>query len=390
MFVTSKPDTKAKRLSPEHEQIIIATLPAVGEQIETIAHTFYGKMFSAHPELLRDTFNRGNQKSGEQQKALAASIATFATMLVDENAPDPVDLLNRIAHKHVSLGITEDQYQVVHDNLLPAVAEVLGEAVTPKVAEAWSAVYWIMAEVLIEHEKVLYASDGVENGDVFRDAKVIAKNVLTERVTEYVLVGDFTEPQPGQYTSIGVKLADGARQLRQYSIIGGDATQYRIAVETDGEVSNHLRQHIEVGDTIQATLAAGELVLQASERPAVLISSGIGSTPMVGMLAHLAQNNANREVLYLHADDSAETWAQEGHIRALAGQLDNYQLVAAQRSAGELLDVTAHNLVGADVYICGGNNFLQAIRSNIDSLDDAAKPASVSFELFSPNDWLIR
>ncbi|MDN5707640.1 MAG: globin domain-containing protein [Corynebacterium casei] len=390
MFVTSKPDTKAKRLSPEHEQIIIATLPAVGEQIETIAHTFYGKMFSAHPELLRDTFNRGNQKSGEQQKALAASIATFATMLVDENAPDPVDLLNRIAHKHVSLGITEDQYQVVHDNLLPAVAEVLGEAVTPKVAEAWSAVYWIMAEVLIEHEKVLYASDGVENGDVFRDAKVIAKNVLTERVTEYVLVGDFTEPQPGQYTSIGVKLADGARQLRQYSIIGGDATQYRIAVETDGEVSNHLRQHIEVGDTIQATLAAGELVLQASERPAVLISSGIGSTPMVGMLAHLAQNNANREVLYLHADDSAETWAQEGHIRALAGQLDNCQLVAAQRSAGELLDVTAHNLVGADVYICGGNNFLQAIRSNIDSLDDAAKPASVSFELFSPNDWLIR
>ncbi|MGO2896749.1 globin domain-containing protein [Corynebacterium casei] len=390
MFVTSKPDTKAKRLSPEHEQIIIATLPAVGEQIETIAHTFYGKMFSAHPELLRDTFNRGNQKSGEQQKALAASIATFATMLVDENAPDPVDLLNRIAHKHVSLGITEDQYQVVHDNLLPAVAEVLGEAVTPEVAEAWSAVYWIMAEVLIEHEKVLYASDGVENGDVFRDAKVIAKNVLTERVTEYVLVGDFTEPQPGQYTSIGVKLADGARQLRQYSIIGGDATQYRIAVETDGEVSNHLRQHIEVGDTIQATLAAGELVLQASERPAVLISSGIGSTPMVGMLAHLAQNNANREVLYLHADDSAETWAQEGHIRALAGQLDNCQLVAAQRSAGELLDVTAHNLVGADVYICGGNNFLQAIRSNIDSLDDAAKPASVSFELFSPNDWLIR
>lgn len=389
MFVTSKPDTQAKRLSPEHEQIIIATLPAVGEQIETIAHTFYGKMFSAHPELLRDTFNRGNQKSGEQQKALAASIATFATMLVDENAPDPVDLLNRIAHKHVSLGITEDQYQVVHDNLLPAVAEVLGEAVTPEVAEAWSAVYWIMAEVLIEHEKVLYASDGVENGDVFRDAKVIAKNVLTERVTEYVLVGDFTEPQPGQYTSIGVKLADGARQLRQYSIIGGDATQYRIAVETDGEVSNHLRQHIEVGDTIQATLAAGELVLQASERPAVLISSGIGSTPMVGMLAHLAQNNANREVLYLHADDSAETWAQEGHIRALAGQLDNCQLVAAQRSAGELLDVTAHNLVGADVYICGGNNFLQAIRSNIDSLDDAAKPASVSFELFSPNDWLI-
>ena len=389
MFVTSKPDTKAQRLSHAHEEIVKATLPAVGEKIELIAHTFYGKMFTAHPELLRDTFNRGNQKSGEQQKALAASVATFATMLVDPNAPDPVDLLNRIAHKHVSLGITEDQYQIVHDNLLAAVAEVLGDAVTPEVAEAWSAVYWIMADILIAHEKVLYASDNVEPGDVFRDAKVIEKHVLTDRVTEYVLEGDFTEPQPGQYTSIGVKLDDGARQLRQYSIIGGDATQYRIAVETDGEVSNHLRAKVEVGDTIQATLAAGELVLQDSDRPAVLISSGIGSTPMVGMLAHLAQNKTSREVLYLHADDSAESWAQEGHIRALAGQLDNCELVSAVRSNGELLDVSAHNLGGADVYICGGNSFLQAIRSNIDSLEPAAQPASVKFELFSPNDWLI-
>ena len=389
MFVTSKPDTKAKRLSPAHEETVKATLPAVGENIETIAHTFYGMMFTAHPELLRDTFNRGNQKSGEQQKALAASVATFATMLVNPDAPDPVELLNRIAHKHVSLGITEDQYQIVHDHLLAAVAEVLGEAVTEDVAAAWSAVYWIMAEILIAHEKTLYASDNVEPGDVFREAKVLEKNVLTDRVTEYVLEGNFTEPQPGQYTSIGVKLSDGARQLRQYSIIGGDARQYRIAVETEGEVSRHLREHIEVGDTIEATLAAGELVLQDSDRPAVLISSGIGSTPMVGMLSHLAQNKTNREVLYLHADDSAESWAQEGHIRALAGQLDNCQLVSAARSNGELLDVFAHNLGGADVYICGGNSFLQAIRSNIASLEPDAQPASVKFELFSPNDWLF-
>ena len=389
MFVTTKPTTQAQRLSPAHEEIVKATLPVVGENIETIANTFYNMMFTAHPGLLRNTFNRGNQKSGEQQKALAASVATFATMLVNPNAPDPVELLNRIAHKHVSLGITEDQYQTVHDHLLAAVAEVLGEAVTPKVAEAWSAVYWIMAGILIDHEKILYASDGVEPGDVFREAKVIEKNELTERVTEYVLEGNFTEPQPGQYTSVGVKLPDGARQLRQYSIIGGDSTQYRIAVETDGEVSNHLREAVIVGDTIEATLAAGELVLQDSDRPAVLISSGIGSTPMVGMLAYLAQNNANREVLYLHADDSAESWAQEGHIRALAGQLDNCQLVSASRSEGQLLDVSAHNLVGADVYICGGNTFLQAIRTGLDGLEHDAKPASVKFELFSPNDWLL-
>src|SRR5699024_1804864 len=106
MFVTSKPDTKAKRLSPAHEETVKATLPAVDENIETIAHTFYGMMFTAHPAMLPDTFNRGNQTSREQQKAFAASVATFATMLVNPVTQDPVEPLNRIAHKHVSLGIT--------------------------------------------------------------------------------------------------------------------------------------------------------------------------------------------------------------------------------------------------------------------------------------------
>src|SRR5699024_7898392 len=114
MLVATKPTTLAPRLSPAPPEIVTATLPVLAENIETIAITFYNMMFTAHPELLRTTFNRGNQKSGEQQKALAASVATFATMLVNPNAPDPVELLNRIAHKHVSLGITEDQYQIVH------------------------------------------------------------------------------------------------------------------------------------------------------------------------------------------------------------------------------------------------------------------------------------
>ena len=63
-------------LTPEQEQIIRDTLPVVGEHIDQIAPLFYSKMFAQHPELLRDTFNRGNQAQGAQQKALAASVAT--------------------------------------------------------------------------------------------------------------------------------------------------------------------------------------------------------------------------------------------------------------------------------------------------------------------------
>jgi len=390
LFVTTEPTARDRRLTPGHEGTVRATLPLVGANIGTIAQTFYRTMFGNHPELLANTFNRGNQKSGEQQKALAASVATFATMLVDPDAPDPVDLLARIGHKHVSLGITEDQYQIVHDNLFAAIVEVLGEdVVTADVAEAWDEVYWIMADVLIAYEKQLYASDGVEAGDVFRDVTVVEKKELTDTVTTYTLDGDLTAARPGQYTSIGVVLPDGARQLRQYSIVGQAPGNYTIAVETEGEVSTFLRDNVEVGDTIQATLAAGDLVLEDGDSAVVLVSSGIGSTPMVGMLSYLARTGSERPATYLHADASEDTHAQLGHTTALLEKLPSVTVAHSYRDSGQLIDISAHELAGSDVYLCGGNAFLQAIRRDLESLPAEKAPKSVRYELFSPNDWLL-
>lgn len=390
MYLDHAPDARQAHLSDEHTELVRATLPAVGENINTIARTFYGKMFTAHPELLRDTFNRGNQKTGEQQKALAASVATFATMLVDDNAPDPVKMLDRIAHKHVSLGIAEDQYQIVHDNLLAAVAEILGDAVTDDVAAAWSAVYWLMAEVLIKHEKELYATAGITDPqDVFREVTVTAKEALTDTVISYTVEGDLSEPRPGQYTSIGVRLDDGARQLRQYSIVSGDSSSYTIAVELDGEVSAHLAEQVSVGDTVQATLAAGDLVLVDAPVPAVLISSGIGSTPMVGMLSHLAAHDPDRKVLYLHADESVEAFAQREAVEGYVEKLNDATLHTAYRAHDERLDVSVHDLAGADVYLCGGTGFLQSVTGDLEALVGDKAPRSINVEMFSPNDWLI-
>lgn len=389
MFVTDLPDTKSAHLNPEHSETIRATLPLVGENIETITRVFYSKMFAAHPELLSDLFNRGNQKQGAQQKALAASVATFATQLVDPSAPDPVMMLDRIAHKHVSLGITPDQYQIVHDNLMAAIVDVLGDAVTPEVAEAWDKVYWLMADVLIKHEAKLYASDNVTPSEVFRTATVTEKKRLSEDVTAYTLTGDFSVPRPGQYTSVGVKLPDGARQLRQYSIIGGDANRYRIAVLTEGEVSTFLRDNIEVGDTVDATLAAGDLVLREGDNPVVLVSSGIGSTPMVGILGHLAAEEPSRKVTYLHADVSEESWAQREESRELIATIADATMEVSFRDAGQRVNIAEYDLAGADVYLCGGVAFLQALRADIEALPADKSPKGVYFELFSPNDWLV-
>jgi len=389
VFVTDLPDTKSAHLSPEHSETVRATLPLVGENIETITRVFYSKMFAAHPELLSDLFNRGNQKQGAQQKALAASVATFAAQLVDPDAPDPVMMLDRIAHKHVSLGITPDQYQIVHDNLMAAIVDVLGDAVTPEVAEAWDKVYWLMADVLIKHEAKLYASDNVTPSEVFRTATVTEKKRLSEDVTAYTLTGDFSVPRPGQYTSVGVKLPDGARQLRQYSIIGGDANHYRIAVLTEGEVSTFLRDNIEVGDTVDATLAAGDLVLHEGDNSVVLVSSGIGSTPMVSILGHLAAEEPSRKVTYIHADVSEESWAQREESRELIASIADATMGVSFRDAGQRVNIAEYDLAGADVYLCGGVTFLQALRADIEALPVDKSPKGVYFELFSPNDWLV-
>jgi nitric oxide dioxygenase len=104
-------------LSPASLSIVRQTLPAVAAAIPEITTVFYGKLFADHPNLLSDLFNRGNQATGAQQQALAGSIARFATLLLDNPWRDPGALLGQVAHKHASLGVTADQYEVVHNYL---------------------------------------------------------------------------------------------------------------------------------------------------------------------------------------------------------------------------------------------------------------------------------
>lgn len=403
MYISTQPQTTDIALTPGNKEIVAATLPIIGGAIEDITPVFYRTMFGNHPELIADVFNRGNQRSGEQQKALAASIATFASMLVNPDAPDPREMLSRIGHKHVSLGITEDQYQIVHDNLFSAIVEVLGEdVVTPEVAAAWDEVYWLMAKVLVDFERDLYRSANVADGDVFRTVTLAEKKQLSDRVVEFTLSGvDFTDALPGQYVSVGVKLPDGARQLRQYSIVDTTPEAFTIAVQRGGEVSSFLMDNVETGEQIQATLPAGDLVLQDDDAPVVLVSQGIGSTPMTGMLAALVARASSGatvpSVTVIHADATPESYAQseitDGHVAAL-GDKSDARHIARFRDNGEevnLLTLKEEGLVpqGARWYLCGGTNFLQNLRDQLAEHAGELEPKGIHFELFSPNDWLI-
>ncbi|CAM5730363.1 nitric oxide dioxygenase OS=Streptomyces tendae OX=1932 GN=F3L20_24815 PE=3 SV=1 [Streptomyces tendae] len=208
-------------LSEQSAATVRATLPAVGASLGEITERFYAGMFAARPELLRDLFNRGNQAAGTQRQALAGSIAAFAAHLVDHPDDRPDAMLSRIAHKHASLGVSPDQYAIVHEHLFAAIAEVLGDAVTPEVAAAWEEVYWLMANALIAVEKRLHEERG---GAAWRPWEVVERVTETADVVTFRLRpadgGPVRGFRPGQYVSVRVALADGARQIRQYSLSG--------------------------------------------------------------------------------------------------------------------------------------------------------------------------
>ncbi len=159
-------------LSDTQRATLAATLPAVEGALPEITPRFYRGLFDAHPTLLDNMFNRTHQKSGgEQPQALAGSVAAFARLQLEPDIRRQRFILDRIAHKHASLGVTADQYKVVHQHLFAAIVEVLGDAVTPEVADAWDQLYWDMADLLITSEADLYAAAGVEPGQVWREVR---------------------------------------------------------------------------------------------------------------------------------------------------------------------------------------------------------------------------
>ena len=97
-------------LSQETINIIKSTVPVLEEHGKTITTVFYKNMFEAHPELL-NIFNHANQSQGRQQTALANTVYAAAANIDNLGAILPAVV--QIAHKHKSLGITEDQYPIV-------------------------------------------------------------------------------------------------------------------------------------------------------------------------------------------------------------------------------------------------------------------------------------
>ncbi|WP_319458422.1 globin domain-containing protein [Micromonospora sp. RTP1Z1] len=397
-------------LSESSAAVVKATLPVVQAHGEAITGRFYQRMFDAHPELL-NIFNRGNQATGQQKAALAAAVVAYAEHLAGPETMPWGPILDRIAHKHVSLGITATQYTIVGRHLMAAIGEVLGDAVTPDIAAAWDEVYWLLACELIAREARLYTEAGVaESGSVWRAWRVTGKAQETRDVVSFTLVptdgGPVPNFTPGQYTSVAVDLdGDRGQQIRQYSLSGRPgADHWRITVKRvrgtggapDGMVSGLLHDRVAVGDTLRLSPPFGEVSAVAGDGPLLLVSAGIGLTPAMAALQHLAVAEPERPVVLVHADRTSGAHALREDLPRLGDQLPNlrmklwYEDTADAELAGLEAEI-ASGLVDpeliplspdAHVHLCGPLPFMNAVRGGL--LRRGVPAERIAYEVFGP------
>ena len=205
---------------------------------------------------------------------------------------------------------------------------------------------------------------------------------------------------PGQYVVLRLQPTTGGPSLfRSYSLSGPPSTdRYRISVkiEPNGVAGTWLRDRVRVGDNLDVSSPRGSFILQIGERPIVLLSAGIGATPVLAMLHALAGAHSPRQVLWLHAARDREHHPFAAEVRRLMLALPHsrsyvcYSKPVSFDNLGEDFDAAGHlsrsvfEEVGvpreADVYLCGPTAFMAGIKAALAGY--GVPPEQIHIEIF--------
>jgi ferredoxin-NADP reductase/MOSC domain-containing protein YiiM/ferredoxin len=203
---------------------------------------------------------------------------------------------------------------------------------------------------------------------------------------------------PGQYLTVRVRRDMDQRPLtRSYSLSDvADEHGYRISVKREGAGSRYLDEHVSVGDVLDVAAPRGNFVLREGTRPVVLISAGVGATPVLAMLHALAREQSPRPVWWIHGARNHDEHAFGSEVDELLATLpDGHRLVAYSQpsevdAAGADYDVTgrldltvleqARVPNDADCYVCGPDGFMRAIGAAL--VARGVAPERIATEVF--------
>lgn len=215
--------------------------------------------------------------------------------------------------------------------------------------------------------------------------------------------GAVVDHRPGQYLTFWIEVPGQPSQKRNYSISAApNGKTYRISVKREprGVVSGWLHEQAGPGTILKVAPPAGEFFLHdESHRPVVLLSGGVGLTPMVSMLETLASGPAQRPMHYVHAALDGSVRAMGDHVRSLAKQAGANVTVFYERPRPEdrghdaegrvsvdwLVENTA--VKDADYFICGPKEFLRTFVTGLGTAGVARD--RIHFEYFGPADDML-
>ena len=323
-------------LSQQTIDIVKSTVPVLEEYGTTITKTFYKNMFAAHPELL-NIFNQTNQEKGRQQTALSNTVIAAAKYI--DNLEVIIPVAKQIAQKHRSLAVKPEHYPIVGEYLLGAIKEVLGDAATDDIINAWAEAYGVIADAFIGIERDMYTVAAEQDGG-WTDYKEFT---VTDKVQESdVITSFYLRPadgnkvptySPGQYITVRVKIPGEPYLLnRQYSLSVAPGQEYfRISVKKEaegetheGKVSNYLHKSIQIGDKLEVTAPAGEFTLDKKETPVVFLAGGVGITPLLSMVQTVSVEQSNRSVQFIQAVNDSSVQAFKHELANI--KLNDYKL----------------------------------------------------------------
>lgn len=394
-------------LSQQTIDTIKSTVPVLEVHGQSITSVFYNNLFKDHPELL-NIFNHANQRQGRQSAALAGAVYAAAAHI--DHLEDIIPAVKQIGQKHRALQIKPEHYPIVGQYLLGAIKEVLGDAATPEILEAWKEAYGVIANAFIGVEAEMYreaeAAPGGWSG--FRPFVVERRVKESEVITSFYLKpqdgGPIASYLPGQYITVRVQ-PEGQpyTQIRHYSLSAAPGgSSYRISVRREdaapgkpaGIVSNYLHEHAQEGTVLEISAPAGTFTLdQTQDIPVVLISGGVGLTPMVSMLETLLKEQPARKVTYVHAAINGSHHAMKEHIADLEGahpQMSSYLCYETPlegdscHKTGYIDAAWLQQIVdpNADFYFCGPVPFMRTVYSALKELGIPAE--RIHYEFFGP------
>ncbi len=194
---------------------------------------------------------------------------------------------------------------------------------------------------------------------------------------------------PGQYAVLRLPRPGGGPPLfRSYSLSGPPSTNhYRISVkiEPQGAAGTWLGERVRVGDFLDVSSPRGSFILKTDQRPVVLLSAGIGATPVLAMLHALASAGSTTQGLWIHAARDRQHHPFAAEVRRLVLALPHgrcyvcYSRPNAQDKISEDFDAAGHisrslfDDIGvsqnSDVYLCGPNRFMADMKGELSSLE---------------------